>query len=84
MEVVSLRHERYCEYSISVQYWVNGEHFFETTGLKKHRFGKTRSSTTNPFGVELKNAIPLDCLLDDNKNTIELFVVYSFTFPCDQ
>ena len=79
LETFSLRNDRYCSYSINVQYWYQGSQVFKSTGLKKHRFGKAKSKMTEPFEVELPSAD-----LDDDEIPVQgLYILYSFTFPVD-
>lgn len=79
LEIFSLRNDRCVSYSISVQYWFNGNQVFNTTGLKRQRFGKAKSQTTPSFYVE----IPTLDVNDEEMPLNELFVQYSFIFPSD-
>ena len=79
LETFSLRNDRYCSYSINVQYWYEGNQVFKSTGLKKHRFGKAKSQKTEPYSVKLPSAD-----LNDEEIPVQgLFIMYSFTFPAD-
>lgn len=79
LETFSLRNDRYCNYSINVLYWYNGNQEYLTTGMRKHRFGKAKTQTTPSFEVD----IPVLGQNDDQLPPAELYVQYSFIFPTD-
>ncbi|CAF0716688.1 unnamed protein product [Brachionus calyciflorus] len=72
LEAFSLRNDRFCNYSINVQYWYKGNQVFCSTGKKKQRFGKFKTQQTPVFTVNIPN---------DDQTTKELFVLYSLLFP---
>ncbi len=83
----SLRNDRLCTYSISVQYWNNGKRNFESTGTKRHIFGSKLSQSSPIFEIEVEFS---DDLCDNNlkptgiyKNTNEISVMFSLNFPSD-
>ena len=79
LETFSLRNDRYCSYSINVQYWYNGNQVIKSTGLRKQRFGKAKSQATQPYAIEVPQADPSD----EEIPVKELFVMFSFLFPAD-
>ncbi|RNA23199.1 BTB POZ domain-containing 16 [Brachionus plicatilis] len=77
LETFSLRNDRFCNYSISVQYWHQGNQVIESTGKKKQRFGKLKTLQTPVFTVIL----PKYQSSDEKSSPNELLVLYSLTFP---
>jgi hypothetical protein len=84
LETFSMRTDRCCTYSISIQFWHNGARVHRSTGMRKHRFGKAKSKTTRAFEIEIP--IYYDHSIADNQEEIQLqqiFVQYAFIFPPD-
>ena len=96
LETFSLRSDRFCKYSINVQYWQYGRRVIKSTGIRKHQFGKEKSKKTPSFNLDIK----LNELSEINDNDLdeyssylysnnycvmknELFVLFSFIFPSD-
>lgn len=79
LETFSLRNDRFCNYSISVQYWYQGNQVIKSTGKKKQRFGKIKTLQTPVFTVEL----PKNQSTDEKSSPNELFVLYSLAFPAN-
>ncbi len=80
LEMFSLRNDRLCSYSISVQYWHEAKQIYLTTGQKNHVFGIAKSQHSPLFEVEL----PYTDFEEDNEtNKKELFIMFSFVFPVD-
>jgi BTB/POZ domain-containing protein 16 len=83
LEMFSLRNDRFCTYSITVQYWHDGKQMTKSTGEQQQHFGKSKSQLSNIFDVEIDIS---DVNNKENQEIIkkkELMIMYSFTFPVD-
>ncbi len=80
LEMFSLRNDRLCTYSITVQYWHQGKQILKSTGPKNHVFGIAKSQLSPFFEIEFPFHLSH---LDEDTKTKELYVMYSFTFPVD-
>ncbi len=80
LEMFSLRNDRLCTYSISVQYWNEGRQISRSTGLKHHVFGIAKSQLSPIFEIEFPF---IQSNQDDEIKKKELHVMYSFLFPVD-
>lgn len=91
LEMFSLRNDRFCAYSIAVQYWHNGKEVFKSTGLQHQHFGKSKSQLSSIFDVEIDLSVSAlneelgggDDVIRENDENKELFIMFSFTFPVD-
>lgn len=84
LEMFSLRNDRFCNYSITVQYWFNGKEWFKSTGVQQQHFGKSKSQLSNIFDVEIDTTPGENQSEDDLDHEIrDLFIMFSFTFPVD-
>ncbi len=85
LEMFSLRNDRLCTYSISVQYWDNGKQMIQSTGQKRHVFGIKLSQLSPIFEIEIpfqpRSQNPDET--DVSKRPREISVMYSFNFPND-
>ena len=79
LEMFSLRNDRFCSYSITIQYWHEGKQVLKSTGAKHQRFGKSKSQLSSPFEIE----VPLSFLDNEKAETSELRVMYSMIFPVE-